>query len=52
MRKRKIDLEIKWANLLNTKSYDELILNDLGYNSNSFIIRPSQILASIRFNFN
>lgn len=50
--KSKIDIEIKWTNILNTKTYEEIVLNDFGYTSNAFIIRPSQILASIRFNFN
>jgi hypothetical protein len=50
--KQKIDIELKWTNILNTKTYEELILNDLGFTSNIIIIRPSQIFASVKFNFN
>lgn len=50
--KRKIDFELKWTNILNTKTYEEVILNDLGYTSNIIVIRPSQIFASVKFNFN
>jgi hypothetical protein len=50
--KRKIDIELRWTNILNTKTYEEVILNDLGYTSNSIVIRPSQIFASVKFNFN
>ncbi|HPW97030.1 MAG TPA: hypothetical protein PK218_00550 [Flavobacterium sp.] len=52
MEKRKIDFELKWTNILNTKTYEEVILNDLGYTSNIIVIRPSQIFASVKFNFN
>jgi hypothetical protein len=52
LEKRKIDIELKWSNILNTKTYQELFLNDLGYTSNTFTIRPSQILASVKFYFN
>ena len=50
-KKSKIDLELKWTNILNTKNYNELLLNDFSTISNTFLIRPSQILASLRFNF-
>ncbi len=50
--KSKIDFELKWTNILNTKTYEEVILNDLGYTSNIIVIRPSQIFASVKFNFN
>lgn len=50
--KRKIDIELRWTNILNTKTYEEVILNDLGYTSNNIVIRPSQIFASVKFNFN
>lgn len=52
LEKRKIDIELKWSNILNTKTYQELFLNDLGYTSNTYTIRPSQILASVKFYFN
>lgn len=50
--KRKIDVELKWTNILNTKNYSEILLNSFGYTSNTFKIRPSQVLLSVRFNFN
>ncbi|UPT72139.1 MAG: carboxypeptidase-like regulatory domain-containing protein [Flavobacterium sp. JAD_PAG50586_2] len=52
LEKRKIDIELKWTNILNTKNYQEILLNSFGYTSNIFTIRPSQVLVSVRFNFN
>lgn len=50
-KKSKIDLDFKWSNVLNIKSYEEVILNDYSTTSNVFTIRPSQILMSVKFNF-
>jgi hypothetical protein len=52
LEKRKIDLEIKYTNVFNINNYREIILNNFGFTSNTFEIRPSQILASVKFNFN
>jgi hypothetical protein len=51
-KKSKIDFEIKWTNILNTRKYEEIIINDYGLVSNTFIIRPSQVFVSLKFNFN
>lgn len=52
LEKRKIDFELKWTNILNTKNYQEIVLNNFGYTSNTFTIRPSQVLAGVKFYFN
>ena len=49
--KSKIDLGLKWTNILNTKIYEEFILNNFGYTFNTFNLRPSQFLVSAKFNF-
>lgn len=50
--KRKIDIEFKWTNILNTKMYEELVLNNWGFTSNNSIIRPSQCVVGVKFGFN
>lgn len=46
-----IDLELYWTNIFGVKNF--ININDSGYSYtiNSFQLRPSQIFASIRFNF-
>ncbi len=49
--KRKIDLEIKWMNILNTREYEQVIINTIQTNITRFELRPSQVLLSARMNF-
>ncbi|MCH5717532.1 hypothetical protein [Niabella hibiscisoli] len=48
--KRKIDLELKWMNILNTREYEQVIINTIQTNVTRFEIRPSQVLLSARMN--
>jgi len=50
-KKRKLDYVLKWNNVLNNKSYTQKIINDFASLETNYIIRPSQLIASIRFNF-
>ncbi len=52
LKKKKIDVFIKWENIMNKNSYNETIINSLGYSLNNFLIRPSQLMFSIKFYFN
>jgi len=49
--KRKIDLELSWTNMLNHKLYQQVLVNDIMTHIIAAPIRPSQLLASIRFSF-
>lgn len=48
--KRKIDLELKWMNILNTKEYEQVLINTIQTNITRFTLRPSQVLVSARMN--
>ncbi|GAB3428313.1 peptidase associated/transthyretin-like domain-containing protein [Niabella aquatica] len=48
--KRKVDLEIKWMNVLNTRAYEQVVINNIQTNITQFSLRPSQVLLSIRMN--
>ncbi|UYW00580.1 hypothetical protein K5I29_08485 [Flavobacterium agricola] len=48
---KRIDFDIDWTNILNTKLYEQVVINNIQTTGTSYRIRPSQILASIRFNF-
>ncbi|TDS54603.1 peptidase associated domain and porin domain-containing protein [Myroides indicus] len=49
--KKKIDFEIEWQNILNTKEYEEVIINNIQTSTTWFKLRPTQVLFSVRFNF-
>lgn len=49
--KKKIDFEIEWQNILNTREYEEVIINSIQTSTTKFKLRPAQILLSVRFNF-
>ena len=49
--KKKIDFEIEWQNILNTKEYEEVIINSIQTSATKFKLRPAQVLFSVRFNF-
>ncbi|WP_293741180.1 hypothetical protein [uncultured Pedobacter sp.] len=49
--KRKIDFDLKWANILNTNSYRQLIVNENQTTEDVFKLRPSQLVFAVKFNF-
>ncbi len=49
--KPKIDFDIRWNNILNTKNYISYQSNGYIFWASNYQLRPSQILASIKFNF-
>ncbi len=51
--KRKMDFELKWFNILNTKEYDEFSVSgdNLVTSRTHYNLRPSQVMLSIKFNF-
>lgn len=48
---KKIDFDLDYTNILNTKQYQQVILNTIQTTQTNYNIRPAQIMASIRFNF-
>jgi hypothetical protein len=49
--KRKIDLELKWMNISNAKSIQQVILSPISSILNEMPLRHSYVMASVRFNF-
>ncbi|MFC1226184.1 hypothetical protein ACFE6N_20440 [Pedobacter sp. BG31] len=49
--KRKIDFDLKWANILNANSYRQLIVNENQTTEDVFKLRPSQLVFAVKFNF-
>ena len=46
-----LELEFRWNNILNTTSYTTYNVSGSSLLESTYVIRPSQILATIRFNF-
>lgn len=51
LKKSKIDLELNWNNILNKKQFTTVYNNTFLYTQSTYKLRPSQILASIKFGF-
>jgi hypothetical protein len=47
----KIDLELNWNNILNTKEFTTVLNDAFSYTQSAYRIRPSQILLNINFRF-
>lgn len=49
--KKKIDFELKWLNIANTKVYETVGNSSVGTTYRRMFIRPSQVLFTVKFNF-
>ena len=49
--KRKIDIEFCWNNIFNTKYYTTYEASTFSVYESSYLLRPSQVLMSIKFSF-
>lgn len=49
--KKKIDIGLQWRNIFNTKSYTNVTANSFYYIANTYELRPSQVIGSVRFRF-
>jgi hypothetical protein len=47
----RIDLELNWNNILNTKEFTTVFNDAFSYTQSTFRLRPRQILMSVKFNF-
>ena len=50
-KKRKIDLEARWNNVLNNSQYESVYMSSFVFTKTTYKLRPSQFLMSIRFLF-
>ena len=51
LKKSKIDLELNWNNLLNTREFTTVFNDAFSYTQSTYLLRPSQLLLSVKFNF-
>ena len=49
--KRKIDLKLSWNNMLNTENFINASSSEFYIIQTRYVLRPSQVLASVSFNF-
>lgn len=46
---KRVDFNLQWNNILNTKIYEEVAVNDVLTSVTTFKLRPSQVVFSVRF---
>lgn len=51
IRARRIDIEARWLNILNTDSYTTFQASAFSVTETTYILRPSQVFLSVRFSF-
>lgn len=51
LKRSKIDLELNWNNILNKREFTTVYNNSFFHTQSTYMLRPSQLLASIKFNF-
>ena len=49
--KKGMSFELKWNNILNTSVYENVFISNFSTIKTTYNIRPSQILASLKFRF-
>jgi len=49
--KKRLDFEIRWTNILNNKSYISYQTSDFSVWESTYLLRPAQLTASVKFNF-
>jgi hypothetical protein len=51
LKKSRIDLELNWNNILNTKEFTTVFNSSFSYTQSTYKLRPSQLLLSMKFRF-
>lgn len=51
IRARRIDIETRWLNILNTDNYTTFQASAFSVTETTYILRPSQLFLSVRFSF-
>ncbi len=49
--KHKVDIEFRWNNMFNTKSYTSYQTNAFAVYHSTYFLRPSQVFMSVKFSF-
>jgi hypothetical protein len=49
--KQKIDIEFRWNNIFNNKTYTTYQANTFTVSESTYILRPSQVLFSVKFSY-
>lgn len=49
--KKKIDFEVKWMNIANKKVFETYDINATSINYTRILLRPSQVMFTVKFNF-
>lgn len=49
--KKKIDFELKWMNIANKKVFETYDINTTNISYTRILLRPSQVMLSVKFNF-
>ncbi len=50
-KKKKIDLEVRWNNILNKVKYESVYMNSYMFTRTVYELRPSQFMVNVRFLF-
>lgn len=48
---RGLEMDVRWLNILNNKTYHDYQLSAWSFQVNQYQLRPSQLMASLRFSF-
>ncbi|WP_430614067.1 hypothetical protein [Flavobacterium sp. JP2137] len=48
---KRMDFGLQWNNILNTKTHEQVFVQEALTSVTTFALRPSQVLASVRFTF-
>jgi hypothetical protein len=51
VKKRKIDLELRWNNIFNSKNYTSYEASAFTVWESTYVLRPSQLFVSVKFSF-
>jgi len=49
--KKKIDFEVKWMNIANKKVFETYDINTTNISYTRILLRPSQVMFTVKFNF-
>lgn len=49
--KKKIDFELKWMNIANKKVFETYDINTINTTFTRYLLRPSQVMFTVKFNF-
>lgn len=49
--KKKVDFELKWMNITNKKSFERIGVQDAEITQTTMLLRPSQVMFTVKFNF-